>query len=88
MATAVEQGASPIAAAETLTRAVAIAGRRAAELGIDVGASTVIVRPQSPHGSEWRVTFGPWDLFHQRGGDRIFDVDVNGGEIVRELRGQ
>lgn len=67
---------------------MAVANKRANELGVDVLNSLITLTQYLQDGTMlWRVNYGPKDYVNQRGGDLIIDVDI-AGKIERVLRGQ
>ena len=74
--------------AVTLARVMAVANKRARELGVDVLQSFITITQQFDNGLNWRINYGPRDYINRRGGDVM--IDVNGVEMKVEqvLRGQ
>jgi len=74
--------------AVSAARAIAVASRRARELGVDRAATVLTIAQQSDNGHpSWQINFGPKDYINRRGGDLIIEVAAD-GSIRRELRGQ
>ena len=67
---------------------MAVANKRANELGVDVLNSLITMTQYLQDGTiVWRVNYGPKDYISRRGGDLIIDVNPV-GKIERVLRGQ
>ncbi len=71
-----------------LARALALANKRARELGIDVRNSIITITQLPLNGGLWRINYGPKDYIGRRGGDLIIEVDPISSSIKRVLRGQ
>jgi len=68
---------------------MAIANKRANELGINVLNSLITMTQYLRDGTIlWRVNYGPKDYLNRRGGDLMIDVDAVNGKIERVLWGQ
>ena len=75
--------------AVSLARAVAAANERARQEGIEVKRSLVTAAEQTSAGEIcWRISYGPRDYIHRRGGDFVIDVGLEDGQVRRVLRGQ
>jgi hypothetical protein len=75
--------------AVSLARAMAVANKRARELGIDVLQSLITITQRSFNGDlYWRINYGPKDYIGHRGGDLIIKVDQNNASIHQVLWGQ
>ncbi len=75
--------------AMALARVMAAANKRARESGVDVLQSLITITQSSPDGgSSWRVSYGPKDYLHRRGGDLIIEVEPADLSIKRVLWGQ
>jgi len=75
--------------AVSLARAMAVANKRARELGIDVLQSLISINQRSVNGDMfWRINYGSKDYIDRRGGDLIIEVDQNTASIHQVLRGQ
>ena len=75
--------------AVSLARAVAVANRRARELGIDIGNSLItITQDGHAESSLWRINYGPSEYIGRRGGDLLIEVAAESSSIRRILRGQ
>ena len=74
--------------AMSLARALAVANKRARELGIDMLQSLITVTQRACNDQVlWRINYGPKDYVGRRGGDLIIEVDpINAN--VQVLRGQ
>lgn len=67
---------------------MAVANKRANELGVDVLNSLITMTQYLQDGTIfWRVNYGPKDYINRRGGDLIIDVNPV-GKIEQVLRGQ
>jgi hypothetical protein len=72
-----------------LARVVAVANKRARELGVNVSECVISVIPSSFSGELlWRINYGPSDYVGRRGGDLIIEVDPSDASIKRVLWGQ
>ena len=75
--------------AVSLARAMAVANKKARELGVDVSQSLISITQHTLNGiSVWRINYGPKDYVNQRGGDVLIEVDVHDATIKKVLRGQ
>jgi hypothetical protein len=75
--------------AVSLARVIAVANKRARELGIDVLQSIINISQHSRNGGWlWRVNYGPKDYVGRRGGDLIIEVDPDDASIKEVLWGQ
>jgi hypothetical protein len=71
-----------------LARVLAVANKRASELGVDVLQSLITITQSFENGSYWRVNYGPREYIGRRGGDLIVEVDASDVTVKRVLRGQ
>lgn len=77
------------AVAVSIANVMAVANKRANELGIDSLNSLITLTQYLQDGTIlWRVNYGPKDYLDRRGGDLIIDVDAFYGKIERVLWGQ
>lgn len=75
--------------AVSLAHAMAVANKRAHELGIDASQSLITITQHAGNGAVvWRVNYGPKDYIGRRGGDLMVEVDTNDANIKRVLWGQ
>lgn len=75
--------------AVSLARIIAVANKRARELGVDVMQSLITITQRSLDGGlVWRVSYGPKDYIGRRGGDLIIDIEPSGASIKQVLWGQ
>jgi hypothetical protein len=75
--------------AVSLARAMAVANKKARELGVDVTQSLISITQHTLNGiSVWRINYGPKDYMNRRGGDVLIEVDVHDATIKKVLRGQ
>ncbi len=75
--------------AVSLARAVAAANARARREGVEIDRSLVMAAEHATAGGVcWRISYGPRDYVHRRGGDVIIDVGLEDGRVQRVLRGQ
>ncbi len=75
--------------AVSLARAMAVANKKARELGVDVLQSLISITQHSLNGrSVWRINYGPKDYVNRRGGDVLIEVDMHDATIKKVLRGQ
>lgn len=75
--------------AVSLARAMAVANRKARELGVDVFQSLISITQHTLNGiSVWRINYGPKDYVNRRGGDVLIEVDMHDATIKKVLRGQ
>ncbi|MDO8752584.1 MAG: hypothetical protein Q7J80_01725 [Anaerolineales bacterium] len=74
--------------AVALARVIAVANKRARELGVDVVLCLITISQQIDNGLSWRVNYGPRDYINQRGGDLMIEVNGEDMKIKRVLRGQ
>jgi hypothetical protein len=71
-----------------LARVLAVANKRARELGVDVSQSVISISLGAPDSDDWRVNYGPKDYVGRRGGDLIVDIDAASLGVKQVLRGQ
>jgi hypothetical protein len=72
--------------AVSLACVIAVANRRARQLGIDVHQSLITITQYFPDGGVlWRINYGPKDYIGRRGGDLIIEVDPSDVSIKRVL---
>jgi osmotically-inducible protein OsmY len=77
------------AVAMSTANVMAVANKRAKELGVDTLNSLITMTQYIQDGMMfWRVNYGAKDYLDQRGGDLIIDVDAINGKIDRILWGQ
>jgi len=75
--------------AVSLARAVAAANARARHEGVEIKRSLVTAAEHAGEGEVcWRISYGPRDYIHRRGGDVVIDVGLEDGQVRRVLRGQ
>ncbi len=75
------------AIAVSLAQALALANKRAGEMGVDATQSLIsITQHEKDDAVVWRINYGPRNYVGQRGGDLIIDVAESGIQQVR--RGQ
>lgn len=75
--------------AVSLARAMAVANKKARELGIDVFQSLISITQYMLNGSSvWRINYGPKDYVNRRGGDVLIEVDMHDATIKKVLYGQ
>ncbi|MBN1312536.1 MAG: hypothetical protein JXB30_14065 [Anaerolineae bacterium] len=74
--------------AVSLARVLAVANKRARELGVDVLQSIITITQHFDDGELWRVNYGPKAYVGRRGGDLIVEVDASDISIKQVLRGQ
>lgn len=75
--------------AVSLARIIAVANKRARELGVDVMQSLITITQRSLDGGlVWRVSYGPKDYIGRRGGDLIIDIEPSDASIKQVLWGQ
>lgn len=75
--------------AVSVAEILALANRRAKELGVDVRTSLITVSQHLAKGVWlWRVHYGARDFVGRRGGDLMIDVDPTNADIKQILRGQ
>ena len=67
---------------------VAVANRRARELGLDVARCELSLTRDPQEGELWHVHYGPQDYIPHRGGDVTIDVDAASLTATRVVRGQ
>ena len=73
----------------SLARAMAVANKKARELGVDVFQSLISITQHTLNDSSvWRINYGPKDYVNRRGGDVLIEVDMHDATIKRVLRGQ
>ena len=73
----------------SLACAIAIANKKARELGVDALQSLISISQCTQDGSSvWRINYGPKDYVNQRGGDILIGVDMRDATIKKILRGQ
>lgn len=77
------------AVAVSTANVIAVANKRANELGIDSLNSLITMTQYLQDGTMfWRVNYGPKEYLDRRGGDLIIDVAAIDGKIERVLWGQ
>lgn len=77
------------AVAMSTANVMAVANKRAKELGVDTLNSLITMTQYIQDGMMfWRVNYGAKDYLDRRGGDLIIDVDAINGKIDRILWGQ
>lgn len=75
--------------AVALANVLAVANKRASELGVDVTDSLLTISQRIQNeGVVWRINYGPKDYINQRGGDLIVDVGAVSGKVEQVLYGQ
>jgi hypothetical protein len=74
--------------AVSMAHILAVANRRARELGCEVSQRLVTITQHFDGDSFWRISYGPKNPTAQRGGDLIIEVNAESGELKRVLRGQ
>lgn len=75
--------------AVSLARVIAVANKRARELGVEIGQSLITITQLPLNGGLlWRINYGPKDYIGRRGGDLIIEVDPGDASINRVLWGQ
>jgi hypothetical protein len=75
--------------AVSLARAMAVANRRARELGVDVPQTLITITQRALNdGLVWRINYGPKDYIGRRGGDLLIEVDPSDASIKQVLWGQ
>lgn len=75
--------------AVSVARAMAVANKRARELGIDIFQSLITITQRSLNGDVfWRINYGPKNYIGHRGGDLIVEVDQSDASISQVLWGQ
>jgi len=74
--------------AVSVAKIVAVANRRARELGIDIARSELSLTRDPHEGDVWHVHYGPLDYVRHRGGDVTIDVDAGSLVATRIVRGQ
>lgn len=75
--------------AVSLARALAVANRKARQLGVDVVQSLIsITQHTGDESSVWRINYGPKDYVNRRGGDILIEVDMQEAIVTQVLRGQ
>ncbi len=75
--------------AVSLARAIAVANKKAHELGIDVLQSLISITQHTLNGiSVWQINYGPKDYVNRRGGDVLIEVDMHDATIRKVLHGQ
>lgn len=75
--------------AMSLARAMAVANKRAEELGLDIHQSLISITQRGVNGNMvWRVNYGPKDYVGRRGGDLMVEVDTKNANMTRVLWGQ
>lgn len=73
----------------SLAQILAVANKRARELGVDVVQSLITIAQQPAEGGlVWRVSYGPKDYIGRRGGDLIIDIEPDGVGITQVRHGQ
>jgi hypothetical protein len=72
--------------AVSLACVIAVANKRARQLGIDVEQSLITIAQHFTDGGVlWRINYGPKDYIGRRGGDLIIEVDPSDVSIKRVL---
>ena len=75
--------------AVSLARSIAVANKRAQELGINLLQSLITITEYYLHDNKfWRINYGPRDYVGRRGGDLIIEVDFQNAAINKVLWGQ
>ncbi len=75
--------------AMSLARVMAAANKRARESGVDALQSLITITQSSRDGGlVWRISYGPKDYIHRRGGDLIIDIEPADLSIKQVLWGQ
>ncbi len=75
--------------AVSLAKVMAIANKKARELGVDVLRSLIFITQSLDNNqSLWRINYGPKDYRNRRGGDVLIEVDASSFGIIRTLHGQ
>ena len=75
--------------AVTIANVLAMANKRASEMGIDVAESLLTITQQlQDNVMYWRINYGPKDYINRRGGDLVVDVSANSGKVEQVLWGQ
>lgn len=75
--------------AVSLARAMAVANKKARELGVDVFQSLISITQHTLNDSSvWRINYGPRDYVNRRGGDVLIEVDMHDATVKKVLRGQ
>lgn len=75
--------------AVSVAQVLALANRKAKELGIDVRESLITVSQHLAKGIWlWRVHYGARDYINRRGGDLMIDIDPASADIKQILHGQ
>lgn len=74
--------------AVSLARVMAMANKRARELGVDVLQSMITVTQQPSNGLNWLVNYGSRNYINQRGGDLMIEINGEAMKIEKVLRGQ
>lgn len=73
----------------SLAQIMAVANKRARELGVDVVQSLISITQQpSENGLVWRVSYGPKNYIGRRGGDLIIDIEPTDATVKQVQRGQ
>jgi hypothetical protein len=73
----------------SLACAVAVANKKAHDLGIDVLESLISITQRSQNGiSVWQINYGPKDYVNRRGGDVLIEVDMHDATIRKVMYGQ
>jgi len=75
--------------AVSVAQAMAVANKRARELGVDVLQSLITITQRASNADVfWRINYGPKNYAGRRGGDLIIEVDQSNARINQELWGQ
>jgi hypothetical protein len=74
--------------AVSIARALAMANKRARELGVDALQSFITITQHFDNGLRWRVNYGPKDYIARRGGDLIIEISADDLSVKQVLRGQ
>lgn len=68
---------------------MALANRKATELGVNPLESRISTRQIFEDGiTIWKINYGPKEYINRRGGDLLIEIDSSRTEIRRVLRGQ
>lgn len=74
--------------AVSLAHAVAVANKRASELGVNFEQSIITITQMTESELGWRVNYSPQDYIGQQGDDLIVDVYATDASIGQVRRGQ
>jgi hypothetical protein len=75
--------------AVSLARAMALANKRAHDLGVDTPQTLITITQQGTDDDLiWRINYGARDYIGRRGGDLIIDITSDGKTIKQVLWGQ